>query len=167
MFDTVIDYIARTNLFNFIIFAGIIIYVFIKLDVLGNLNKAAEVISENIENSTTAKNESEEKLKTIENKLANLANEVNDIIEQSEINAKLVGEKVITDANLTVENIKHNAEKLVENKTALLKNDIMKRTSLASVEIAKEHIIKELNNNSWLHDKLIDESIESINGAEI
>ena len=44
MFDTVIDYIARTNLFNFIIFAGIIIYVFIKLDVLGNLNKAAEVI---------------------------------------------------------------------------------------------------------------------------
>ena len=43
-----------------------------------------------------------------------------------------------------------------------MKNDLIKRATLASVEVAKSHIINELNNNQDLHNKLIDESIEAI-----
>ena len=46
-----------------------------------------------------------------------------------------------------------------------LKNDLLKKASLASVEIAKNHIINELSWNQCLHDKLIDESIEAIEGV--
>jgi F0F1-type ATP synthase membrane subunit b/b' len=167
MFETVLDYIARTNLFNFIIFAGIIVYLFIKLDVIGGLNKGAKGVAEKIEESKTAKEESETKLQTIEDKVSHLEDEVNEIIKQSEENAKIVGEQIITDTDKSVENIKSNAIKLVENKTAILKNDIMRRASLASVEVAKDHIINELNNNYDLHNKLIDESIEEINRVEL
>ena len=167
MFETVLDYIARTNLFNFIIFAGIIAYLFIKLDVIGGLNKGTEVVAEKIDNSETAKDESEIKLKSIEDKVANLEQEVESIIKQSETNAELVGEKIITEANKSADNIQTNTQKLIENKTGVLKNDIMRRASLASVEVAKGHIINELNNNNDLHNKLIDESIESINGVEL
>ena len=167
MFETVIDYIARTNLFNFIIFASIIAYLFIKLDVIGGLNKGTEGVAEKIDDSETAKDESEVKLKTIEDKIANLEEEVDNIIKQSETNAEKVGEQIITDANKSADNIQTNTLKLIENKTGIVKNDIMRRASLASVEVAKGHIINELNNNSDLHNKLIDESIESINGVEL
>ena len=166
MFETVLDYIARTNLFNFIIFAGIIIYLIIKLNVKESLEKGAESVAEKIDASQTAKEESETKLQTIEEKVANLEEEVDGIIKQSEANAELVGGQIISDANKSAENIKTNTLKLIENKTGVLKNDIMRRASLASVEVARGHIINELNNNADLHNKLIDESVEAINELE-
>ena len=59
--------------------------------------------------------------------------------------------------------IKDNSKKLVENKSALLKNDILRRASEASIEVARNHIVNELNNNYDLHQKLIDESLEALN----
>ena len=167
MFETVLDFIARTNLFNFIIFASIIAYIFIKLNVAEGLDKASEKISEKIDDSKTAKTESEEHLKTIEEKVASLKDEIDLIIMQSENNAKLVGDKIIEDANKTAENIHNNSLKVIDNKTAVIKNDIMRKASLASVEVAKEHIIKVLSENTDLHNKLIEESIEAINKVEL
>ena len=167
MFETILDYIARTNLFNFIIFAGIIAFLFVKLDVIGGLDKGSHAVAEKIDDSKTAKEESETKLQTIEEKVANIEEEVEEIIKQSESNAELLGEQILIDAGKSAENIKSNTLKLIENKTGVLKNDIMRRASLASVEVAKNHIINELNNNYDLHNKLIDESIEAINGVDI
>ena len=167
MIETVLDYIARTNLFNFIIFAGVIIYLVIKLNVKRSLEAGAETVSEKIDNSKTAKEESETKLKTIEDKVAHLEEEIEEIIKQSEANAELVGGQIIADANKSAENIKINSVKLIENRAGVVKNDIMKRASLASVEVAREHIINELNNNEELHNRLIDESVEAINGVEL
>ena len=165
MIETVVDYIARTNLFNFIIFAGVIIYLIIKLNVKGSLEKGAESVSEKIDNSATAKEESETKLQTIEDKIAHLEEEIEEIIKQSATNAEIVGGQIIADANKSAENIKTNTVKLIENKTGVVKNDIMKRASLASVEVAREHIVNELSNNEDLHNRLIDESVEAINGV--
>ena len=44
----------------------------------------------------------------------------------------------------------------------IFKNELIKKASLASVEVAKAHIIGELSRNAELHDKLIDESIEAL-----
>lgn len=165
--SAVLDYILKTNLFNFIIFAGIIGYLVIKLDVRGSLNKAKDDVAETIEASEAAKILSEEHLSEIEESVSHLSDEIDEIISRSIDNAKLVGEQINADAQKGVVNIKDNSKKLVENKTALLKNDIMKRASLASVEVAKDFIISELNSNQDLHNKLIDESIEQINGVEL
>ena len=167
MFETVLDYIARTNLFNFIIFAGIICYLIIKLDVKGCLEKGADSVAEKIENSTTSKSESEIKLQTIEDKVSGLAEEIDGIIKQSQANAELVGSQILADADKTADNIQGNTLKLIENKTGVIKNDIMRRASVASVEVAREQIINELDNNSELHNRLIDESVEAVNGVDL
>ena len=167
MFEAVIDYIARTNLFNFIIFASIIAYLFVKIDVIGNIERSAQEVIDSIKKSEEAKDSSESTLKSIEDMISHLEEEVNTLIKKSEENAELVGEKILSEAEVTVETIKENTEKLVDNKSALLRNDIMQRASLASVEIAKKQILKELENNYDLHNKLIDESVEAINGADI
>ena len=163
MLGSVLDYISKTNLFNFIIFLSILIFLFKKIDVVGMLDNMKNVVIENIEASKTSKSESETHLKEIEEKVSHIEEEIDGIIKKSEQNAKLVGEKIIEDANHTVESIKDNSKKLVENKSALLKNDILRRASEASIEVARNHIVNELNNNYDLHQKLIDESLEVLN----
>ena len=163
MLGSVLDYISRTNLFNFVIFLSILIFLFKKIDVVGMLDNMKNVVIENIESSKTSKSDSETHLKEIEEKVSHIEEEIDGIIKKSEQNAKLVGEKIIEDANHTVESIKDNSKKLVENKSALLKNDILRRASEASIEVARNHIVNELNNNYDLHQKLIDESLEALN----
>ena len=163
MLGSVLDYISRTNLFNFVIFLSILIFLFKKIDVFGMLENMKNAVIENIEASKTSKSESETHLKEIQEKVSHIEEEIDGIIKKSEQNAKLVGEKIIEDANHTVESIKDNSKKLVENKSALLKNDILRRASEASIEVARNHIVNELNNNYDLHQKLIDESLEALN----
>ena len=163
MLGSVLDYISRTNLFNFVIFLSILIFLFKKIDVVGMLENMKNAVIENIEASKTSKSESETHLKEIQEKVSHIEEEIDGIIKKSEQNAKLVGEKIIQDANHTVESIKDNSKKLVENKSALLKNDILRRASEASIEVARNHIVNELNNNYDLHQKLIDESLEALN----
>ena len=167
MFESFLDYISRTNLFNFIIFAAIITAVCIKLDIIGMLNAGKNAVAEEIDDSNATKTESEEYLNSIKDSVSHLGEEIDEIIENSKHNAELVGEKIISDAEVATENIKTNTEKLVENKTALVKNDILKRASIASVELAKNQIINELNNNNELHDRLIDESVDAISGVDL
>lgn len=163
MLGSVLDYISKTNLFNFIIFLSILIFLFKKIDVVGMLENMKNAVIENIEASKTSKSESETHLKEIQEKVSHIEEEIDGIIKKSEQNAKLVGGKIIEDANHTVESIKDNSKKLVENKSALLKNDILRRASEASIEVARNHIVNELNNNYDLHQKLIDESLEALN----
>lgn len=166
-FSPVIDYIARTNLFNFTIFAGIIIFLIVKLDVKSKLTEEKEAVDTIINESEMAKTDSEEKLTAIEKSMENLSEEVEQIITQAEENAKLVGNKILEDAKNSVALIHDNAQKAIENSHVILKNDIIRRASLASVEVAKAHIIKELKFNGELHNKLIDESIDMIEGVEL
>ena len=161
-FNEIIDFVARTNLFNFVIFLSIIIFLLKKLDLSQKLDKMVEDVNQTIENSEEAKTESQKQLSSIEESMNNLDTEINAIFEKSEENALLVGSKVLEDANKQALIIKDNSEKTIENNLQLLKNDLIRRASLASIEVAKSHIIEELNNNSELHDKLIDESIDSI-----
>ena len=167
MFESFLDYISRTNLFNFIIFAAIIAAVCIKLDIIGMLNAGKNAVAEEIDDSNATKTESEQYLNSIKDSVSHLGEEIDEIIENSKHNAELVGEKIISDAEVATENIKTNTEKLVENKTALVKNDILKRASIASVELAKNQIINELNNNNELHNRLIDESVDAISGVDL
>lgn len=164
--STILNYIARTNLFNFAIFLAIIIWVCKKINVSGMLEKAKQDVKANIEASENTKTESESYLKEIEETLSHIEEEVDGIIKKSENNAKLVGEKILEDARKTVIGIKDNSQKAAANKSALVKNDILKRASEASIDVARTHIINELNNNYDLHNRLIDESIEALNGHE-
>lgn len=166
MLGSFLEYIAKTNLFNFLIFLSIIIYLYKKFNVTALVEQAKDSVKATIDESSEAKSESERRLSSIEESFAHVGEEIEAILKRSEENARLVGEKIIQDANIAAETIKSNAEKSVENKAMLLKNELIKRASEASVEVAKSHILEELNNNSGLHDKLIDESIDAIEGVQ-
>ena len=164
--NSIIDYIARTNLFNFIIFAGIIIFLVKKLRVNSQMETAVTTVKETIEESENTKAESETKLSAVEESMAHLSEEIDAVLAESDERAKLVGSKILEDAEKTALTVRENAQKALENSKVILKNDLIRRASLASVEVAKSHIIEELSKNTELHDKLIEESIEKIEEVE-
>ena len=167
MLGAILDYISRTNLFNFIIFFSIIIFICKKIKLGSKLDDAKQIIAERVEDSKSERETSEKNLRNIEDIIAHLSEEIDEILEKSKTNAKLVGEKILEDANVLASGIKENSKKVVENKTALLKNDLLKKASEASIEVAKNHIINELNNNYELHNRLIDESVDAISGVNL
>ena len=166
-FKNIMPYISRAVLANFILFAGIITFIFVKLNILEKMENAKTAVKETIDESENVRAESEIKLSGIEESMNHLGEEIDAIIAESDERAKLVGEKILEDADKTALVVRDNTQKAIENNKNLLKNDLLKRASLASVEIAKAHILEELSRNSELHDKLIDESIEKIEGVEL
>ena len=164
-FSIFLDYIARTNLFNFVIFFSIIIFLVKKVNVAKQLEDSQASVKVSIEESEATKAQSEERLSSIEESIAHIEEDIDAIIQKSEENAKLVGEKILQDAQNTALAIQDNAEKAIENSKTILKNELLKKESLASVEIAKTNIINELSWNQGLHDRLIDESIDALEGV--
>ena len=163
----ILDYIGRTNLFNFVIFLSIILFICKKISVKEKMEQATIDIANTIDASKDAKKESEEHLQQIEKSVSNIEAEIDEIIKKSETNATLVGENLLAEAEKNSDSIKDNMEKAIENSQNILRNDLIKRASVASIEVAKAHIVNELRNNNELHYRLIDESLNAIDEVEL
>ncbi|MCQ2753446.1 MAG: ATP synthase F0 subunit B [bacterium] len=157
----------KSNLANFVslVLCFVIVSIFIKPGKV--LETSVNNVATTVENSETAKTDSETKLSAIEESLAHVGEEIDEIVKKSEENANLVGEKLLNEAKIASSIIEENTEKAIENSRVVLKNELLKRASIASIEVAKSHIIDELNNNQDLHNKFIDESLEAIEGVEL
>lgn len=162
-----LDYIARTNLFNFIIFASIIIFLVKKLNVNAKMEDARKAVNGTIVDSKEVLAKSEEKLSGIEESMKHLEDDIDAILSESDERAKAIGNKILEDANKAVLAVKENTAKSLENSRMILKNDLIRRASLASVEVAKARIVSELAKNADLHDRLIAESIDAIEGVDL
>ncbi|GEM_PF-1072735 len=159
--------ILRVVLENFIIFSVIIAVLYKTLNVSGKMEDAKQSVEQTVNDSETAKVESEKELSAIEESINHLEDDINSILAESDDRANLVGANILEDAKKAVLVVKDNAEKALENSTLILKNDLIRRAAYASVEVAKAHIIEELEKNKDLHTKLIDESINAIEGVEL
>lgn len=163
----ILDYISRTNLFNFVIFLTIIILLCKKIKVVEKIERMKTSVSDSIEESKTVKLDSESRLSSVEEGFSHLGEEIESILKKSEENANRVGEKILDDAEKSALVIRENTGKALENSRMLLKNELIRRASIASIEVAKSKILNELINNPELHDRLIDESINSIEGVQL
>ena len=111
--------------------------------------------------------ESATKLDEMEKAISNITQDIDEILNTSNKNAELVGEKILEDAKKTALIIQDNTEKAIENSVNILRNDLITRATEASLEVAKSRIINELNNNKDLHNRLIDESVNSLEGVDL
>lgn len=162
-FKESLSFLSRAVLANFAVFALVIGFVLRQaVHPKAILEQAQTAVENEIKNSETAKEESDAELDAVQKSSRNVKKEINAILKKSEENAKNVGEKILQDAETTAIIVRDNTDKVIENNQILLKNELIRRASLASIEVAKSHIINELNNNQDLHNKLINESIEAL-----
>ena len=104
--------IVETNTFNFIIFV-IIFAIILKLAKVGNLITSMQSkVNQYVNDSTTAKENSELELKRAEEKVQKVGTEIKEIMDNADLNAMRLGRKILADANIQSEGILLNADKI-------------------------------------------------------
>lgn len=153
---------VKTNTFNFVIFVLIFAWLFKKINVKGAIDSLQTKIIEILEAAKKAKKEANRELKEANKAVGNLEEELKIIIQDASKSAEMIGEKLLLDAKKQALNIETNALKVIDAEEKRIIARLSSKTSKASVEVAKSNIQKALEQNPGLHEKYINESIDSL-----
>ena len=155
--------ILKSNLFNFAIMLAILFFVIKKLDLCQKLDDAILKVKEKIEESELANKNSIEELKQASEKTENLQQEIEEIEQKGIENISNLENKIALETKEEIDAIKKNAQKAIIAHEKEISSNLSKKTILASLEVAKKHVINLLNQNPEYHRKFIEESIEELN----
>ncbi len=167
MFDFSYANILHSNLINFVIMIVIIALILRKINVKDNIDNQHKKIKDSINKS---QEEVKSALKNYENakeKLDNVHIETEKIVE----NAKNVLENLEQKHKNELEDIKayfeKNLTKEIEREKQNTLNDITLSVAKASAALSYDNIKQTLKQNPNLHQKYIDECINSIDGLTL
>ena len=159
--------IVESNTFNFAILVIILAIVFTKIDLAGIIEKIKNDISTAIENAQQEKETAAKELQSAQKTAANTDNEIAEQLKNAQENAKNLTRGIIKNTETQVENIKTNVMRSIMAEEKKLSNELTRQTLQSSIEQAKQNIIQKLNENSSLHEKFIEDSINEIDGVEL
>ena len=154
--------IVKSNTFNFVLMIALFAFIIKKCKLGQKLDDAIVKIKETIEKSQAVYKESEEELNKNIEKTKNIAQEIKEIEQKGEQNLKSIEEKLNKDNENQINSIKLNADRVIEAKEKEIVSELSKKTILASVEVAKRHIIDLLKKHPEYHQNFIKESIEEL-----
>ncbi|MBQ3311334.1 hypothetical protein IJG72_04580 [bacterium] len=154
--------IVESNTFNFIIFL-LIFAIIIKYAKVSDLISALrDNVVKLINDSEDAKKQSVKELDIAKNKANMVGAEIKVISDEADLTALRLDRKIMSDAVQQAESIKNNADKIVEFEGKNLLLELSCNTAIASVELAKRHIIRTLQKKPEYHEKFIDDSINEL-----
>lgn len=154
--------IVESNTFNFIIFIAIIALVLKKVKIGDAIVALQQKIIKIIEDAKKNRDDAHGEFLLAEKAVENLGTELKEIVNDAQNSAKVLGEKILTEAQKQVEDIENNALKVIEAEEKLLVSNLAKQTSKQSVEVAKLHITNVLTETPTLQEKYINESIDEL-----
>lgn len=159
--------IVQSNTFNFIIFV-IILAIIIKATKVSSLIEKMQLkIKQFVDDSAEAKQKSVRELKKAEEQALLTGSEVKNILGDADLQAMRMSRKIMADAHIQAENIVFNADKINDANGKKIISNLTVSTALASVELAKSHIISTLRKKPQYHAKFIEDSINEIDGFKI
>lgn len=154
--------IVQTNTFNFIIFLLIFAWIF-KIAKIGNvLTDMQNKVAKTIDDSVLAKEDSVKILNAAGETVKNVDKEVKEIIDNADLSAIRLSRKIAADANTASESILKAADKANNAKGKEIISELSQETAFASIELAKNHIIKILEKKPHYHAKILQDSIDEI-----
>lgn len=159
--------IVESNTFNFIIFLFLFALIFKKINLKAIIESIHQKIVKLLEETEKNHEEAYQNLISAEQAIENLGEELNTIITEAEKSAKVISEKILIEAKKQLEDIESNAEKIIDAEEKMIVSKLTKNTSHASVELAKLHTKKVLEETPTLHEKYINESIDELDRLNI
>ncbi len=155
--------ILQTNTFNFIIVLAILILIISKLNVKEKIEHIRTQIKGYVEESSNEKNLAEKELENIKKEVVKLPDEISKIKESAKNSVSSLERKIEEEVKEQMTDIENNAKRLLNFETKKFKSTLSSRLSEASVVLAKDNALKQLENNRELHNKYIEDAIEEIN----
>lgn len=160
-------WLAGLSLVYFVLLIMTIKFFCKKFNVSENLEISRQKIIDSIRASEEEKKQCEEDYKKETETASHIDEEIYKALSVAEKSANALGKKMLEDANIITRSIITSTQKRIDAQVNLLQADLLKKTAIASVEIAKEYIVKELEQKPQLHDKFIYESIDALNEVKL
>ncbi len=170
MIDTLLNIwnkILTSNLFNFVLMLVLLGWIIDKLDLAQKLEDGRKSIEDKILNAKLNKENAAKVLFETQEKGAEVDKEVFETIEKAEKNAVLVGEKIVEDAKKQSAEYSKNLKAAIDSNIEKLKLNLTAKTAQQAIEMAKNHIEKQLDGNKELHIRYINESIDALKGVDL
>ncbi|MBQ9243931.1 MAG: hypothetical protein IJ165_12050 [Proteobacteria bacterium] len=121
-----------------------------------------QAIEHDIEESMKVKDAAEESYKETETKLAHLNSEKNRMRQSYEASAKEESARLEEEAKRTAERMAKDAEAAFELQANLAKRQFEAEVMSEALDRAREEIVRRVSSDSALRDRLIDQSIASL-----
>lgn len=159
--------IVQSNTFNFLIFIGLFALLFKKINFGAMMDSLQAKVMVLIEDAKRAKDDSINELKKTQEVSSKVPMEVKKILDNAEVTADRLGKRILEDAEKQVNSIYKNTDGVVESEGQKIISTLSKKTALASLELAKAHIVKTLQVKPQYHAKFIEDSINELDGFNI
>lgn len=159
--------ILTSNLFNFVLMLVFLGWIIKKCDIAGALEKGRKSIEERITLSDKKREDALKDLYDTQAEGVNVDKEIFDTLEKAEQNAVIVGEKLIEDARKQSASFGKNTQKTIDTAIENLRINLTNETAQKAVELAKQHVKKQLADNRELHIRYINESIDALKGVDL
>ena len=152
--------IVETNTLNFAILFVIFAVLFVKFNVKEVLVK----IRDDVTSLLNSANEKREGAKTNLNSALemdkNTDNEIAQSINRTKINTANIVGQIELDAQTQIQSLKNNIDSLIKFEDKQLSNELIQETITKAINLAKENIIKQLDDKK--QEELILKSIEEL-----
>ena len=156
------NWLMSTNVLNFVVMVALLYYISVKFDFAGKLEQARLRVVDSIRESEAEKKRSEEEFEKKAEEASHIDEEIYNALNIAEKSANALGKKMLEDAKVITRGIITSTQKRIDAKMSLLQAELMKKTALAAVEVAKQNIEQELAEHLELHDKFIYESLNAL-----
>lgn len=154
--------IVESNTFNFAVLLLIFAILFKKFNVSNNIEKIKQNIINAIETAQKERENAKNKLIDAKKAIENIDRDIKQRLDEASSRGEGIAKQILNNTEEQVKLIEKNISRVISAEEKTLSAKMTEKTLNASIELAKQHIIKTLNNNPELHNKFIDESIENI-----
>lgn len=159
--------IEQTNTFNFIIVLALLCVIISKLHLKEKIEMLRNDIQNYVNTSSEEKMNAEKALNQIKNEISKLPDEINKINKSAKNSVESLERKITAEIQEQMSDIDNNANRIMNLETKKFKSKLTGILSEASINLAKDNALSQLNNNRALHDQYIYDAIKEIDGLNL
>lgn len=163
---SLIKFLAQTNVINFLLMAGILVWIVRKLDMANSMENSVVKIKESIFKSEQEKEIAQKKVQHSRELFKKLPQEVEFILNTAKEKEQILKSELETSAQKSLENLHKNSEKLIQIEEKKISDEITKQTIVNSIEQSRKDIVRELEANPDLHRQFILDSLNEFERME-
>ena len=159
---SILKLFITSNLFNFVVMVILLAYIVKKMNLGQSFENAVNAVKSNIDKSDDEKNRAQSLLDKAKDLMNKLQDDINNLENNAKSKLEVFKAKIEKDAQKSISGFEMNIDRAVTLEEKKLSNLLTDRTTRASVEAARVHIEKMLNENPELHNKFIQDSLDEL-----
>lgn len=156
--------LIQSNTLNLLVVLAVLVLVVLKLNIGKNLETSKDEIKSFVNESENEKSDAEKRLSNIQEKIKKLPSEIKSIEKATKNNIESLEKKSLENIEEKKADIDNNVNRIMNLETKKFKSKLTALISEASVNLARDNALKQLEDNRSMHDKYINDAIDEIDG---